>query len=181
VQGTFSSISVSAGQGRTILLGDDPSALTDRTSKGIEMNRGLVVAVGAAALVVASLSGCSSSGTTSTSEANTKVTLDGQDQPITGSVTCVTQGGNLSIAVGDPSKAITATLTSGDSPDVQSVSMGSSNGVALVYTKGIPGGGEATASKDGSTYKISGKVTGLDASQPGTVLTKPFEMNVTCP
>ena len=144
------------------------------------MNRGLVVAVAAAALVVAGLSGCSSSGTTSTSSANTKVTLDGQDQPINGSVTCVTQGGTVVIVVGDSSKGITASVTSGDSPEVQSVGMGSSNGIALVYNKAVPGG-EAKATKDGSTYKISGKVTGADISQPGTILTKPFEMDVTCP
>lgn len=150
-------------------------------SKGIEMNRGLVVAVGASALVVAGLSGCSSGGTSSTSSANTKVTLDGQDQPFGGgSVTCVTQGGTVVIVVGDSSKGITASVTSGDSPEVQSVGMGSSNGVALVYNKAVPGG-EAKATKDGSTYKISGKVTGADISQPGTILTKPFEMDVTCP
>jgi lipoprotein LpqH len=162
------------------MLDDDPSALTDRTTKGIEMNRGLVVAVGGAAIVVASLSGCSSSGSGSTTSGDVTVTLDGQPQTVKGNVTCATQGGNVAIAIGDATAGIGATVTAGDSPEVQTVAMGSSNGVALGYAKGAPGG-EAKATKDGSKYDITGKVTGIDASNPLTPLTKPFEIKVTCP
>jgi lipoprotein LpqH len=42
-------------------------------------------------------------------------------------------------------------------------------------------GGEASATKDGNTYKISGKATGVDLSNPLQPLTKPFEIAVTCP
>jgi lipoprotein LpqH len=146
------------------------------------MNRGFVLAVGGAALVVAGLSGCSSSGsgTGSTTNGDVTVTLDGQPQTVKGNVSCVTQGGNVVIAIGDATAGIGATLTSGDSPEVQTVGMGSSNGVALVYTKGGIGG-EAKATKDGSKYDISGKVTGIDAKNPLAPVTKPFEIKVTCP
>jgi ipoprotein LpqH len=147
------------------------------------MNRGLVLAVGGAAIVVASLSGCSSggTGTGSTTNGDVTVTLDGQPQTVKGNVSCVTQGGNVAIAIGDATTGIGATLTSGDSPEVKTVAMGSSNGVALGYTQGVPGAGEAKATKDGSKYDITGKVTGIDTKNPLTPVTKPFEIKVTCP
>jgi lipoprotein LpqH len=146
------------------------------------MNRGVVLAVGGAAIVVASLSGCSSGGggTGSTTNGDVTVTLDGQPQTVKGNVSCVTQGGNVVIGIGDASAGIGATLTSGDSPEVQTVGMGSTNGMALAYTKGGVGG-EAKATKDGSKYDISGKVTGIDIKNPLAPVTKPFEIKVTCP
>jgi lipoprotein LpqH len=147
------------------------------------MNRGLVLAVGGAAIVVAGLSGCSSSsggGTGSTTSGDVTVTLDGQPQTVKGNVSCATQGGNVVIGIGDGTAGIGATLTSGDSPEVQAVGMGSSNGIALAYTKGGVGG-EAKATKDGSKYDISGKVTGIDIKNPMAPVTKPFEIKVTCP
>ena len=42
-------------------------------------------------------------------------------------------------------------------------------------------GGEATATKDGSTYKINGTATGVDMANPTQPVTKPFEIAVTCP
>jgi ipoprotein LpqH len=147
------------------------------------MNRGFVLALGSAAIVVAGVAGCSSSGsgTGSTTNGDVSVTLDGQPQTVKGNVSCVTQGGNVVIAIGDATAGIGATLTSGDSPEVKTVGMGSANGVALAYTAGIPGGGEAKATKDGSKYDITGKVTGIDAKNPLTPVTKPFEIKVTCP
>ena len=146
------------------------------------MNRGVVLAVGGAAIVVASLSGCSSGGggTGSTTNGDVTVTLDGQPQTVKGNVSCVTQGGNVVIGIGDATAGIGATLTSGDSPEVQTVGMGSTNGMALAYTKGGVGG-EAKATKDGSKYDISGKVTGIDIKNPLAPVTKPFEIKVTCP
>jgi ipoprotein LpqH len=146
------------------------------------MNRGVVLAVGGAAIVVAGLSGCSSGGggTGSTTNGDVTVTLDGQAQTVKGNVSCVTQGGNVVIGIGDATAGIGATLTSGDSPEVQTVGMGSSSGVALAYTKGGVGG-EAKATKDGSKYDITGKVTGIDIKNPLAPVTKPFEIKVTCP
>lgn len=172
------------------------------------MKRGLVVTVAGAAVLVAGLSGCSkdekkpaattSAATTSaatTSAATTsaaaspsatagagsaKVTIDGQAQNVQGQVVCATTGGNLNIAIGEAMTGIAAVL-SADASTVQSVGLGNVNGVTLGYTAGVPGGASATATKDGNTYKISGTATGVDMANPLQPVTKPFEIEVTCP
>ncbi len=107
------------------------------------MKRELVVALGGAAIVIAGLSGCSSddkkSSSSSSSEKSTssasatatatesptaaagsgatKVTIDGADQAVNGSVVCATMGGNVNIAIGEAATGIAAVLSDGDSPD----------------------------------------------------------------
>ena len=165
------------------------------------MNRGFVVAVGGAAIVIAGLSGCSgdkksessasseastASGTASVSPtaaptgSDTKVTIDGQDQNVAGTVVCSPMGGNMNIAIGDAATGIAAVISEGDSPAVQSVGLGNVNGVTLGYQQGT-GQGEAKAEKDGSAYKISGTATGIDMANPMQPVNKPFEIAVTCP
>ncbi|MEN3318066.1 MAG: lipoprotein LpqH [Mycobacterium sp.] len=165
------------------------------------MNRGFVVAVGGAALVIAGLSGCSSgdkksesssssasssaSGTASASATaapsggGTKVSIDGQDQNVSGTVVCSAMGGNMNIAIGDAATGIAAVLNS-DGATVQSVGLGNVNGVTLGYQSGT-GQGEAKAEKDGNSYKISGTATGIDMANPMQPVNKPFEIDVTCP
>ncbi|HKP44651.1 lipoprotein LpqH [Mycobacterium sp.] len=163
------------------------------------MKRGFVIAVGGAAIVIAGLSGCSSdkkSGSTSsaTSSASgtasasataapsgggTKVTIDGQDQSVKGTVVCSAMGGNMNIAIGDAATGIAA-VVSEDGSNVQSVGLGNVNGVTLGYQSGA-GQGEAKATKDGKTYKISGTATGIDMANPMQPVNKPFEIDVTCP
>jgi lipoprotein LpqH len=89
-------------------------------------------------------------------------------------------GGNMNIAIGDATTGIGAVISSGDSPTVQSVGLGNVNGVTLGYQSGT-GQGEATATKDGNTYKISGTATGIDMANPMQPVNKPFEIEVTCP
>jgi ipoprotein LpqH len=164
------------------------------------VKRGFVVAVGGAAVVIAGLSGCSSddkksestgsasssaSGTASASATaapsggGTKVTIDGQDQNVAGTVVCSAMGGNMNIAIGDAATGIAAVLSE-DGSTVQSVGLGNVNGVTLGYQTGT-GQGEAKATKDGSTYKISGTATGVDMANPMQPVNKPFEVDVTCP
>ncbi|MCV7253708.1 lipoprotein LpqH [Mycolicibacterium fluoranthenivorans] len=169
------------------------------------MKRELVVALGGAAIVIAGLSGCSSddkkSSSSSSSEKSTssasatetatgsptaaagsgttKVTIDGADQAVNGSVVCATMGGNVNIAIGEAATGIAAVLSDGDSPTVTSVGLGNVNGITLGYTAGA--GGEAKAEKDGKTYKISGTATGIDMANPMTPVNKPFTIEVTCP
>lgn len=170
------------------------------------MKRGFVVAVGGAALVIAGLSGCSSdnksssestasetSAAASTSAAvtsappessaaaesgATKVTIDGQDQAVQGSVVCATSGGNVNIAIGEGLTGIAA-VVSEDGTSVSSVGLGNVNGVTLGFTQGM--GGEATATKADKTYTISGTATGIDIANPTNQISKPFEITVTCP
>jgi lipoprotein LpqH len=163
------------------------------------VKRGFVVALGGAAIVVAGLSGCSSnkksespstasgtkSGTASASATaapsggGNKVTIDGQDQNVSGTVVCSSMGGNMNIAIGDAATGIAAVLSS-DGSTVQSVGLGNVNGVTLGYQSGA-GQGDATATKDGNSYKISGTATGIDMANPTQPVNKPFEIDVTCP
>lgn len=168
------------------------------------MKREFVVALGGAAILIAGLSGCSSddkkSSSSSSSEKSssaasastsaspsvssgsggTKVTIDGADQTVNGSVVCASMGGNVNIAIGEAATGIAAVLSDGDSPTVNSVGLGNVNGVTLGYQSGA-GQGEAKAEKDGKTYKISGTATGIDMANPMTPVNKPFTIEVTCP
>ncbi len=153
------------------------------------MKREIVVALGGAAIVIAGLSGCSSekksetTGETSSAaaaEGKSTVTIDGQDQAVQGTVVCSDMGGNTNIAIGDATTGIGVVLSTGDSPTVTSVGLGNVNGVTLGYQNGV-GQGEAKAEKDGNTYKISGTATGVDMANPLQPVTKPFEIEVTCP
>jgi len=171
------------------------------------VKRGFVVAVSGAALLIAGLSGCSSDDKSSSSSAssetsaavtseetaasasespsvttgagNTRVSIDGQDQSVEGTVVCSVMGGNLNIAIGQGATGIAAVIGEGDAPTVTSVGLGNVNGVTLGYAAGA--GGEAKAEKDGNTYKITGTATGVDIANPMTPLSKPFEIEVTCP
>jgi lipoprotein LpqH len=164
------------------------------------VKRGFVVAVGGAAIVIAGLSGCSSdekksespttaaetttgagtaSATAAPSGGGTKVTIDGQDQNVGGTVVCSAMGGNMNIAIGDAATGIAA-VVSEDGSTVQSVGLGNVNGVTLGYQSGT-GQGEAKATKDGKSYTISGTATGVDMANPMQPVNKPFEIAVTCP
>ena len=164
------------------------------------MKRGFVVAVGGAAIVIAGLSGCSSdekksespattaeattgaetaSATAAPSGGGTKVTIDGQDQNVSGTVVCSAMGGNMNIAIGDAATGIAA-VVSEDGSTVTSVGLGNVNGVTLGYQAGT-GQGEAKATKDGNSWKISGTATGIDMANPMQPVNKPFEIEVACP
>ena len=163
------------------------------------MKRGFLVAVGGAAIVIAGLSGCSSQELTDTSATTeettaeaesptagaaepgeTKVTIDGQDQNVEGTVVCTTVGDNVNIAIGDAMTGIGAVVSAGDAPTVKSVGLGNVNGVTLGYQDGT-GQGEATVEKDGNTYTITGTATAVGIANPLQPVNKPFEIAVTCP
>lgn len=109
-----------------------------------------------------------------------KVTIDGEEKPIEGDVVCTAMGGNVQIAIGNAAGGLGAQLSEGDSPVVHQVGLGDVNGIALAFQEGAPGG-EATATKDGNTYTITGTATGIDLANPTQPASKPFEIKVTCP
>jgi ipoprotein LpqH len=165
--------------------------------KGARVKRSVTVAAAATAIVVVGLSGCSSnksstssSGSSSSTAAaaaggssgssTAKVTIDGKDQNVQGTVACTTAAGNVNIAIGGASTGIGAVLTDASPPAVKSVGLGNVNGVTLGYTPGT-GQGNASATKNGSSYKISGTATGVDMSNPMQPVNKSFEIDVTCP
>lgn len=146
------------------------------------MRREAIVAIAGAAMIVVGFPGCSSSKSSSgaSGASNAKVTIDGRDQNIHGTVACNTVGGKINIAIGDQGTGIGAVLGAASPPQVESVGLGNVNGTALAYNAGT-GQGSGQATKDGNKYKISGNATGINISDPLHPVTKPFEIDVTCP
>ncbi|MBW0015605.1 lipoprotein LpqH [Mycobacterium sp.] len=156
------------------------------------MKRGLTVALAGAAIVVAGISGCSSNksnsggvatsvsgGSVSAGGANaSKVIIDGKDQNVQGTTICTKTPGNITMAVGGNTTGISVVLTDASPPAVKAVQLGNVNGITLQYAQG--GQGNATATKDGNTYKVTGTATGVDMANPMQPVNKPFEIDVTC-
>lgn len=161
------------------------------------MIRALVVAAGGAAIMVAGLTGCSSkeksegtaqgTGTGPTSvqasgsagASTAKVTIDGKPKEMAGQVLCSTMGGNMNIAIGQQGTGV-AVVMAEDASKVSSVGLGNIDGAVLGFQDGAPGG-NASATKADKTYTITGTATGVDMANPMQPMTKPFEIEVTCP
>jgi ipoprotein LpqH len=141
---------------------------------------GISVGVATAATVVAALAGCSSNSPSTSSPAAgpTQVIIDGQNQNVTGQVTCTQANGNVNIGIGDPTTGIGAVISNANPPVVQAVGLGNLTGVTLGYSAGAPNQGNAQATKNGNSYTVKGTVAGLNGANS---LTKTFEMDVTCP
>ena len=156
------------------------------------MKRSVTVAAAGLAIVVVGLSGCSSdkksssvssNGTTvaaSSGSSTAKVTIDGKDQNVQGTVACNSAAGSVNIAIGGAQTGIGVVLSDASPPAVKSVGLGNVNGVVLGYSPGSAQG-SANATKDGSKYKISGTATGVDMANPMQPVKKTFEIDVTCP
>ena len=166
------------------------------------MKRELLTAVAAAMILGFGTASCSSgddessdtySGTRTTASATTpsspatapapagaaKVTVDGQPQNVSGPVVCSTTDGKFSIAIGEVITGVIVGLEP-DASVVHNVGLGTVNGVVLSFTEGVPGN-NAGATKDGNTYKITGTATGADSANPAQEVSKPFEIEATCP
>jgi hypothetical protein len=65
------------------------------------------------------------------------------------------------------------------------VTVGEVDGVSLGFIgDGVSPNGSADVTKDGKTYRISGKVTGRDLTNienPGPEVVKGFDLTVVCP
>jgi lipoprotein LpqH len=155
----------------------------------------ILVGIAAAATVVAGLAGCSSnkSSTSASSSApapggysalapgGSKVIIDGQTQNVAGQVSCTQVNGNLSIGIGDPTTGIGAVVSNADPPVVQAVGLGNLTGVTLGYSAGAQNQANAQATKSGNSYTIKGTATGINSADQQQALSKPFEIDVTCP
>jgi ipoprotein LpqH len=158
------------------------------------MKREVLIMAGTAAALATVMVGCSHHDTATNvgnaavapaGASNTKVLVDGKDQNVKGQVACTTAAGTVNIAIGGGSGSsgvptgIGAVLTDASPPVVKSVALGNVNGVSL----GVGGTtGKANATKDGSTYKISGTASGMDMSNPmAGPVNKSFELDVACP
>jgi ipoprotein LpqH len=148
--------------------------------KGAQVKRELTVALAGVAILAAGISGCSDNKTGTGAASGTKLTIDGKDQNVSGASSCVTSNGTINIAAGGAATGIGAVITDANPPQVKSVGLGSSSGMALAYSS-TGGGGDATATKDGKSIKITGHVVGIDTANPMQQANKPFELDVTCP
>lgn len=155
------------------------------------MKRGIVVGVAGVAVAIAACAGCSSnksstgaSSSSAPSAAGPQVIVDGQNQNVSGQVTCNSANGVITIGIGDATAGVGAVISTDNPPIVHSVGLGSVNGVALGFSDAAPNqASNAGAAVNGKSYAIKGTATGTDMSnpqQPQTV-TKPFELDVTCP
>ena len=156
------------------------------------MNRGIVVGAGGVAIVVAGLVGCSSnnsgtgagSSSSAAAPAGPQVIVEGQNQNVTGQVSCSPNNGNTTIGIGDAENGVGAVVSNDNPPIVHAVGLGSVNGITLGFSDAAPNqGGNAGAAQDGKSYAIKGTATGVDMTDPQQPkqVTKSFEMDVTCP
>jgi ipoprotein LpqH len=159
-----------------------------------------MVGVTAAAIVIAALAGCSSnkSSTSSSSSSSAassagasgtaspqqnRVLVDGQDQGAVEHVRCGTFNDGIGIKIGMGDHGVEVLLSNTDPPGVQSVHFsniligGVEADVGLDYEPG-QNEGDAQATNQGNTYKITGTATSSNATKPGS---KSFEIDVTCP
>lgn len=112
------------------------------------------------------------------SSAPVVVLIDGQDQNVTGDVTCVTYEGETYLTVqGDGT--ISVGMRVGDPPEVTLIGMVGVAGLTLGYSEG--GEGTAQAVKDGSTYTVTGSINGAEAVNPTGPVTKTVDITVVCP
>lgn len=95
-------------------------------------------------------------------------------------VACAEVAGKVNIGVGAGTSGVGAVVSTGDDPQVESVGLGSVDGVTLGYQRGV-GEGSAEVDKDGKTYTIKGEATGVNMSDPRKMVKKSYEIKVTCP
>lgn len=150
------------------------------------MKRGIVVGAAGLAVVIAGCAGCSSNKNpgAANSPAGPKVIVDGESRNVSGPVTCTPAGKNINIGIGDPASGIGAVISNDNPPIVHAVGLGTVDGVTLGYADAAKGqGGNAGAAVSGKSYQIKGTATGADASNPQQPkpVSKPFELDVTCP
>ena len=171
------------------------------------MKRGLAVSVAGVAVLVAGLTGCSKDETTtsrtpaptstsapvpdasdsSAASGTTKVSIDGQAWDIPGEVDCSgtrEEGTAMAIEVGNRGpRSLGLIVTKTDPPAIRSISIGvAPTAVSYPDAFGLPGT-EATVTKNGNTYNVSGIGSGFkyNASADEAPVTMSFDAVVTCP
>lgn len=99
------------------------------------------------------------------------------------SVSCVRQGGKISIGSGSagPQQAVAVVMSDEATPKVESVALVvDGNALGVSDMMGVKTG-SAEVTVDGDTYTISGEAQGADMNNPmAGMITKPFTITVTC-
>ncbi len=153
-----------------------------------------VAALCGAALTATSLAGCSDhretpvtrdtvsyDGGAITRTNDAKVIVDGQQHKVEGMLACTTfdepDDRRTIVAIGHEPKTVQITLSNGDSPTVIRVVLRNLLGYNIFAEP--PRHGDASAAKAGKNYTITGTAWGRDTD--GKEVTKPFEIQLTCP
>jgi Mycobacterium 19 kDa lipoprotein antigen len=135
-------------------------------------HRFLLAAVGSITVIAGSTACPTTGGWVSSADPNAvHLTVDGQPQAVQGALTCPTAN-SQTLSVGSQ---IDIAFTP-DGSQVGNVGI-NTPGEHLQYFKGGYGPGDASVTRAGNTYKITGNITG--SSLNGAL--KPFELDVTCP
>jgi ipoprotein LpqH len=99
------------------------------------------------------------------------------------SVTCVKQGGKISVGSGSagPQQAVAVVMTDEPTPKVESVALVvDGNALGVSDTMGVKTG-SAEVAVEGDTYTISGGASGADIKNPmAGMITKKFTIKVSC-
>ena len=156
------------------------------------MKRLLATAIGTIGCASA-LVACSSGGHTASTASSVSTGGGGAQVQVGGSalagldpasVTCVKQGGKISIGSGSAAggkQALAVVMTDEASPKVESLAMVvDGNALSVSNNMGVKVG-SANVSVDGKTYTITGQAQGADMKNPmAGMITKDFNIKVTC-
>jgi lipoprotein LpqH len=153
------------------------------------VKREIVVGIAGMAIVVAGCAGCSNkkSGASdpgASAPAGPQVIVDGKNLNVGGAVRCTPAGNNINVAIGDAATGIGAVISNDNPPIVHAVGLGTVDGMTLGYSDAAKGqDGNAGAAVSGKYYQIKGTANGADMSNPQQPkpVTKPFELDFTCP
>jgi ipoprotein LpqH len=127
------------------------------------VKRGCVVAIGSAAIVGVALVGCSSgsgngSGAPASSAsgasaptAGVKVVVDGKARPVQNKVECVTAANMVMANIGSEQDGIAVTLSAGDNPAMQDLTLGMVDGLPLTYDESNAGPNRQSPRPDSPT------------------------------
>jgi len=134
-----------------------------------------------------SSSSSSASGTSGVSTGgDTSVKVEGKDLSDIdlNSVTCVKQGGRITVAsapYGGGAQGLGVVMTDEATPKVESVALFVDGSALAVSQMGGMASGSADVAVDGDTYTITGEAQGADMKNPmAGMITKKFEIKVTC-
>lgn len=153
------------------------------------------MAVGSATIVMVALAGCSShqggagarvnnpAPNSSAAIATANLVVDGRTRQIQ-PVECVTAANLLmanigNVGIGTDQDGIAVATTAGDNPTLDSLVLGTFDGVPFGWHT-TDNTSRPIVTKSGQTFKIVGTAVGPAPSGNGT-LSKPFELNFTCP
>lgn len=104
--------------------------------------------------------------------------MDGNGKPTQNKVECVVAANLVFVNIGSEQDGVALTLSAGDKPTLEDLTLGTVDGLPLSYHDSDPGL-KPTITKVGSTYRIVGVATSPDGS--GGHVSKPFDMEFTCP